>query len=609
MKIRIVVFLLLISLGKRSSGQENSLVPKPVYYEELEGGFLIDEETKILVDTANCDDLISVAKQLANKIFDVTGLSLSVLHNASLLKDNYIALTCDSSLDSLGEEGYSITVNKSKVCIAGMEVHGVFYGVQSLIQLLQNSPNYEIPAAYVYDKPRFEWRGMMLDVGRYFYSVPFIKKMIDNMSVYKMNTFHWHLTENQGWRIEIKKYPELTEKGAWRSATQFARGIRGVDNHPHGGFYTQEEIKEVVAYAKTKFVKVIPEIEMPGHSLAALSVYPELSCSGGPFVMDGEWRMEEDIFCAGNEKTFEFLEDILTEVTSLFPERIIHIGGDEAPKKRWKACPKCQARINAEGLKDEHELQSYFIKRIENFLLTKKKNIIGWDEILEGGLAPNAMVMSWRGTKGGIEAAKFNQDVVMSPNNFMYFDYCQGEAHLEPYSIGNYLPIQKVYSYDPVPKELNASEVKYIKGIQANIWSEFIHSPELVEYMAFPRLAAAAEVGWTNPELKNWDDFARRLEFEFSDYKRKGINFSKSIYNVEMKAELDSINLTATVALKAYSYNSEIRYTLNGEEPNIESSLYKEPLQLKLPQTIKAASFRKGKRLGKVNTRSFAIIK
>ena len=604
----VLIICLFVQKGLCNGDTLNMIVPKPLHFERSPGNFKLNEKTKIYVQTGSQNDLVSVGQQLSDKIFFSTGFRPTVHVNETPEEHNYILLSADDSQDSLGAEGYELLSTESSVAIVGKEAHGVFYGMQSFIQLLNGSGNSTIPVVRIYDKPRFAWRGLMLDVGRYFYSVEFIKKMIDNMVIYKMNTFHWHLTESQGWRIEIKKYPELTAKAAWRPATQFARGIRGMDENPHGGYYTQEEIKEVVEYARARFVTVIPEIEMPGHSLAALSACPELSCTGGPFKMTGEWRVEEDIFCAGNEKTFEFLEDVLTEVVELFPGNIIHIGGDEAPKSRWKACPKCQARIKKEGLKDEHELQSYFIKRIENFLLTKNKNIIGWDEILEGGLAPKAMVMSWRGTKGGIEAAKLKHEVVMSPNNFMYFDYYQGEPHLEPYAIGNLLPIQKVYSYEPVPKELDESERKYIKGIQANVWTEFIHSLESVEYMLFPRIAAASEVGWSSPDLKNWEDFSRRLEYEFASYERSGVHYAKSVYNVWCKATINSTSSTAQISLKTYSYEPEIRYTLDGTEPTTNSKLYTHPFHIDLPLTVKAATFRGGKRLGKVNTRSFAII-
>lgn len=446
----------------------------------------------------------------------------------------------------------------------------------------------------------------MLDVGRYFYPVEFIKKYIDYMAMHKLNTFHWHLTEDHGWRIEIKKHPRLTQVGAWREGTQIGSREQ-IDERPHGGYYTQEQIREVVAYASERYVNVVPEIEMPGHTLAALVAYPELSCTGGPFRMPLQWGIQEDIYCAGNEQTFIFLEDVLAEVAELFPSPIIHIGGDEAPKARWKACPKCQARIKSEGLKDEHELQSYFIKRIEQFLLTKGKRLIGWDEILEGGLAPNASVMSWRGIEGGIAAAKQHHDVVMSPTSYLYFDYYQGDPALEPKAIGGLLPLEKVYSYEPTPAELSQEEAKYIIGTQGNVWAEFIHTPEKVEYMTFPRAAALAEVAWTPARLKDWDGFKKRMERQYERYDAMGMNASKSAYNVLPDVAVDAAETgKASVSFRTGSHDLEILYTLDGSEPTLESLKYTIPFTVSRPTVIKAATFRGGKQISKVSTRSIS---
>lgn len=612
MRITTFVLLLMVFCTKEAichNDTLNTIIPKPLSFKNLSGTFNLDTQTVIYVETGN-EDLQVVGNQLSDKIYALTGLTLPVIQRDVIAQVNCINLTTKEAIDCLGAEGYQLVANRNAVMIASENAHGIFYGVQSLVQLMNNANvKSTIPAVEIYDTPRFVWRGLMLDVGRYFYSVEFIKKMIDNMAMYKMNTFHWHLTEDQGWRIEIKKYPELTQKGAWRSETQIIRGPVGIDKHPHGGYYTQEQIKDVVKYAKSKFITIVPEIEMPGHSLAALSVFPELSCTGGPFEIPGQWKIEKDVYCAGNEKTFEFLEDVLTEVVALFPGNIIHIGGDECPKDRWKACPKCQERIKKEGLKDEHELQSYFIKRIESFLLTKNKNIIGWDEILEGGLAPNAMVMSWRGIEGGIEAAKQAHHVVMSPSDFMYLDFPQGEPHLEPYAHSRrILPIQKLYAYEPIPEELGPSERKYIKGVQGNVWTEHIHADVAAEYMIYPRAAAVAEVAWAQSFHKNWEDFSRRLEYEFGHYEKRGVNYAKSIYNVWCEAVIDSTSSKATISLKAYNYKPEIRYTLDGTVPSADSPLYTNPFEIKLPLTVKTATFRDRKQLGKVNTRSFAII-
>jgi hexosaminidase len=485
-----------------------SIIPKPMSVKETPGNFIIGEKTKIYVD-GNNNCLKKIGEMLSSQLKLETGYDIVVIEKPGNSMKNSIILTQNDVVDTLGAEGYNLIVTPQNVTIKSLNPAGVFYGIQTLLQLLpvkskdQTTLRLVLPCVEIVDKPRFEWRGMMLDVGRYFYSVDFIKKYIDYLAMHKMNTFHWHLTEDHGWRIEIKKYPKLTQIGAWREATQYDKATSQLDQNPHGGYYTQDQIRDVVAYANDHFVNIVPEIEMPGHTQAALVAYPELSCTGDSLKMPVYWNIQKDVYCAGNEQTFQFLEDVLTEVADLFTSPIIHIGGDECPKDRWKSCAKCQAKIKAEGLKDEHELQSYFIRRIEKFLQTKNKRIIGWDEILEGGLAPNAAVMSWRGIVGGIAAAKQHHEVIMSPNNYTYFDYYQGEPYLEPVAIGGLLTLEKVYSYEPVPAELNAKEAQYIKGVQANVWSEFIHSPEKAEYMSFPRVAALAEVGWTDPKLKN----------------------------------------------------------------------------------------------------------
>jgi len=389
-----------------------------------------------------------------------------------------------------------------------------------------------VPFVDIEDVPRFAWRGMHLDVGRHMFPIDFIKKYIDYLAFHKLNVFHWHLTEDQGWRIEIKKYPKLTEISAFRNETivgHHSTNPQKFDGQKYGGFYTQEEIKEVVKYANERFITVVPEIEMPGHAIAALAAYPELSCTGGPFDVRTSWGISDDIFCAGNENTFEFLKIVLSEVVELFPSKFIHIGGDEAPKARWHECLKCKKRIADENLADEHELQSYFIQRIEKYLNSKGKEIIGWDEILEGGLAPNAAVMSWRGNSGGIEAAKQKHNVVMAPTTRCYFDYYQTEyKDNEPLSIGGFLPLEKVYSFNPIPSELTKEEAKFIIGAQANVWTEYMPNPKQVEYMAFPRMSALAEVVWTNNENKNFNDFLSRMGFQYKRFDAMKINYFKA---------------------------------------------------------------------------------
>lgn len=608
MKKLLPLLLLLINVYalRAQNAQPLSIVPYPISVTTLASKFVISKNTVIRID-ANNAELRQIAQTMAGELKNHVGGMVAIATNNSGKVANSIVLTLNHTADTLGDEGYKLSVHPGGIVISANKPQGIFYGLQTFKQLLPvkaNNATITIPATDIIDKPRFKWRGLMLDVGRYFYSVDFIKKYLDYMAMYKLNTFHWHLTEDHGWRIEIKKYPKLTQVGAWRAGTQFDRATNQVDNNPHGGYYTQDQVREIVAYAKDRYITVVPEIEMPGHSLAALVAYPELSCTGGPFKMPVLWGIQKDVYCPGNEQTFTFLQDVLTEVAALFPGPVIHIGGDECPKDRWKVCPKCQARIKAEGLKDEHELQSYFIKRIENFLLTKNKRIIGWDEILEGGLAPNAAVMSWRGIAGGIAAAKQHHYVTMTPSNFMYFDYYQGEPYNEPVAIGGLLTLEKVYSYEPVPAELTADEAVYIKGVQANVWSEFIHSAEKVEYMTLPRAAAMAEVAWTPARLKNWEGFKGRMEAQYQRYDAMGINYSKSAYNVWQTVKTDAATKQATITLTTNSARPEIHYTTDSTEPTLTSPVYKTAFQVSTPATIKSATFKGGKQVSKVSVTS-----
>ncbi|MFY0591661.1 MAG: beta-N-acetylhexosaminidase [Roseivirga sp.] len=429
--------------------------------------------------------------------------------------------------DELQGEAYALKVDHEGVTIRANTDKGFFYGVQTLIQMLPTNKQIAVlPYMTMLDKPRFSWRGLHLDVGRHFYSVDFIKKYIDLMAFYKLNTFHWHLTEDQGWRIEIKKYPKLTTVGSQRKETIVEKNFNPFvgDGKPYGGFYTQEEVKEIVAYAAERHVTVVPEIEMPGHSLGALAAYPELGCGPGPYEVGTRWGVYEDIYCP-SEKTFAFLQDVLTEVIDLFPGDYIHIGGDEAPKAVWKKSELAQQVIKREGLKDEFELQSYFIKRIEKFLVGKGKKLIGWDEILEGGLAPEATVMSWRGEKGGIEAAENGHDVVMSPNADMYFDHYQANPETQPLAIGGFTTLESVYHYEPIPKDLDNKHHKHVLGAQANVWTEYMKTSDYVEYMAYPRVVALAETVWTNPEQKDWAKFQEKMEHQYKLLDARGVNY------------------------------------------------------------------------------------
>jgi len=464
-----------------------------------------------------------------------------------------VTLAIDAAQNPL-PGSYTLEVTKKGIDIKAHDEEGVFYGIQTFIQLLPphvSNNKIEIPFLTIKDHPRFGYRGMHLDCGRNFMSIDFIKKYIDYLALHKMNYFHWHLTEDQGWRIEIKKYPRLTEVGAWRNGTIIGRHPgTGNDNKKTGGFYTQEQIKEIVKYASDRYITVIPEIEMPGHGSAAIAAYPSLSCfpdepTKNYFPKNGKWAGDStgkqvqqawgvysDVFCAGKEETFKFLQDVIDEVVQLFPAKYIHVGADECPKENWKRCPNCQKIIKNNNLKDEHELQSYFIQRMEKYINSKGKTLIGWDEILEGGLAPNAVVMSWRGEKGGIEAAKQNHQVIMAPNTYVYFDYSQSDNE-DSVVIGGNLPVEKVYSYDPVPAELNEEQAKYIIGGQANVWSEYMNNPRKVEYMIFPRLSALSEVLWSQKEKKNWNDFEKRLQVQFKRYDLWNANYSRAYYDLK----------------------------------------------------------------------------
>lgn len=500
---------------------------------------------------------------------------------------NAITLGLDPGIAN--KEGYVLTTTPEGISINGQTENGVFYGIQTLrksIPAEAQGATILIPAGEIKDEPRFPYRGMHLDVGRHFFPIEFIKKYIDLLALHNMNTFHWHLTEDQGWRIEIKKYPKLTEIGSQRSRTVIGKNTQEYDNTPYGGFYTQEEAKEIVKYAQERYITVIPEVDLPGHMLAALAAYPELGCTGGPYEVCPRWGVFEDVLCIGNDKTMQFLEDVMGEIIEIFPSEYVHIGGDEAPRDRWKECPKCQARIKAEGLKAdkkhtaEDRLQSYCMTRIEKFLNSKGRRIIGWDEILEGDVAPNATVMSWRGMEGGIEAAQLGHDVIMTPTSFCYFDYYQtADTQDEPLGIGGYVPIEKVYSLEPVPAALTKEQGKHILGAQANLWTEYIASTEHVEYMILPRMAALAEVQWTQPEKKDFKDFTTRLARLMKFYQRDGFNYAKHVFDLKADFTPDTDKKAVVVTLSTID-DAPIYYTLDGTEPDSASLKYTEPIAI-----------------------------
>ena len=518
--------------------QEISIIPLPVKMERTATQFTINKKTKILAQQNN-KEALRIAKMMAEKFQKAAGFKIDATEfNGNNIPDNAIYFTTIGADSLIGNEGYQLSVNNNSVIIRAIEPAGLFYGMQTINQLLpaeieSNSKveniTWQIPGVEITDYPRFKWRGMHLDVGRHFMPIEFIKKYIDAMAMHKLNTFHWHLTEDQGWRLEIKKYPKLTEVGAWRKETLIGHGDdepKKFDGKRYGGFYTQDEAREIVKYARERFITVVPEIEMPGHASAAIAAYPQLGVTGKQIEVATSWGVFPDIFNV-DDSTFSFLENVLTEVMDIFPGEYIHIGGDEAIKDEWKASAKIQQKIKELGLKNEDELQSYFMTRIEKFVNSKGKKIIGWDEILEGGLAPNAAVMSWRGIEGGIAAAKSHHDVIMTPIQYTYFWWNQGNIKTEPLSAGEYLPLEKVYQYDPVPETLSSNEAKYIMGVQGCAWTEYMEDSKKVEYMVFPRISALAEVAWSPKESKNWQSFVARMPKQFKRYTERGINYAK----------------------------------------------------------------------------------
>lgn len=489
-------------------------------------------------------------------------------------------------------EGYQLDVTPGGIDLRAGSPDGLFYGMQTLRQLYSGG---EVPCVSIRDNPRLGYRGLHLDVSRHFFSKEEVMKLLDVMSFYKLNTLHMHLTDAGGWRIEIDKYPKLTSETAFRTESDWRKWWDGRDRKylpegtpgAYGGYYTKEDIREIVKHAASKHINIIPEIEFPGHSEEVLMAYPELSCSGKPY-QNGD-------FCIGNEKSFTFMEDVLAEVIDLFPSEYIHVGGDEAGKSAWKKCPKCQALMKEKGMKSVDELQSYMIHRAEEFLISKERKLIGWDEILEGGLAPEATVMSWRGEDGGIKSARMGHDVVMTPGNYMYLDFYQADPKTQPYAIGGYTPIKKVYSYDPVPADsLTAEECRHILGVQANTWTEYIQTPEHLEYMMFPRALAVAEIGWTPQELRTWEDFKPRMNAHISKLQGMGIRTFTLSDELEVTMQVDTAGREIEVILDAEKYPAEIRYTTDGSVPVASSALYAGPITVQDSAHIKAAIFRDG---------------
>ncbi|WP_300979100.1 family 20 glycosylhydrolase [Flavobacterium sp.] len=561
----------------------HSIIPAPDVYKTNGDSITINGQIHIITEKQ---------KFSSNELKTVQILE-NIINSKVAKKTSNFKITFNPYTKALTQkEAYKISISSDGIFIIGQE-EGLFYAVQSLLQLLPNHPlksnEIKLPCVEIEDHPRYSYRGLHLDVSRHFFSTAVIKDLIAQMSNYKLNTFHWHLTDDQGWRIEIKKYPKLTEIGSKRAQTlignKFERFPRFFDGNPYGGYYTQEEIKDIVKFAQEHYVSIIPEIEMPGHASAAIASYPNLTCfPSNDFKVIESWGVFEDVFCAGKEDTFVFLQDVLNEVISLFPSTYIHIGGDECPKTKWKQCPNCQKRIKELGLNNEHELQSYFIKRMEKYLNSKGRQILGWDEILEGGLAPNAAVMSWRGESGGIIAAKQKHSVIMTPEDYVYFDHNQGYSLQEPLSVGRLTTLEEVYHYNPTPNhDLTTEEESYIKGVQANLWSEYLTNSTKLNYMLYPRLFALAEIAWTKTVNKNYKNFIlNRLPYHLEK-----LEIQKRLYKVPSPLGIKDTALIASkyiLDLKPTINNGQIFYTIDGYNPDETSNRYEQPTTINIPK-------------------------
>ncbi len=595
-KYKVIFLLLFVFISVRAS--EILVIPRPNHIEIKKGYFNLSQKIEIKSNNVSNQELSLFKEYLKESKFSI----INDEHNIVSSDKAFITLTLiDKKVEStISNEGYTLSIDKKQITIVATSESGLFYGLQTLFQIANNSNKNKINCAEIKDYPRFKYRGLHLDVSRHFFPISFIKKHLELMAYFKLNTFHWHLTDGPGWRLEIKKYPLLTQIGAFRTHENWqdwwdTKPRRYVDSRTnsrgYGGFYTQDEAREIVEFARKLNIIVIPEIEMPGHSEEVLALYPHLSCVNKPY--------EQSEFCIGNDSTFIFLKDVLTEVIDIFPSKYIHIGGDEADKSHWKKCPKCQKRIKDENLKNEEELQSYLIKRIEKFLISKNRKLLGWDEILEGGLAPEATVMSWRGEQGGIDAVKQGHDAIMTPGEFCYFDSYQSNPLTEPRAMGGFLPLEKVYGYNPISEKLLPHEQNKILGVQANVWTEYIPTEKHLEYMIYPRILALAEVAWTMPDNKNWEDFKKRVSTDIDWLQKQEINTFTLSDEVKIEHETDTINKGIRVSLFTEKYGYEIRYKIGEESPYFK--MYLKPFLVKDSAIVITQLFKNKTPIGKPN--------
>lgn len=600
MRTKLITLLLLMGFLSSVSFTQNSIniIPQPLSVKmDKSATFGFDNNTKIICSVDSKE--YSVAEYLHSKLKVYNADIKPILPKRDNPKYNIAnsIIFVLSSDKTLGKEGYQLSILGDKIIISANENNGFFYGAQTLLQIMMTAKkdiansSILIPNCEIIDYPRFSYRGKHLDCARHFFSTKEVKDYIDMLAFHKINTFHWHLTDDQGWRLEIKKYPKLTEIASKRKETLVGHYTDNFpqifDGKPYSGYYTQDDIREIVKYAEERYINIIPEIEMPGHAVAALAAYPEFSCTGKQLETATTWGVFDDVFCT-KESTFIFLQDILDEVIELFPSPYIHIGGDECPKVRWMECPECQAVIKANNLKDEHALQPYFTNRMVNYLKSKGRQTIGWDEVLEGGEGSGAIIMSWQGESGGIDAARQGHDAIMVPSAYLYFNNHQGAADQEPLAIGGFTTLKKVYDYEPIPAELTKKEAEHIMGVQACTWTEYIPTYEKLQYMDLPRLSALSEIAWTKKELKNYDDFLIRIETQLDRYNLLGYNFATSHYAVQSSTLWNKKKKQVELTLSSPMKNSDIYYTTNSEEPSLKTNKYTKPIILTKPTTIKA---------------------